>query len=252
MPYLEKEFNPNIIQNLLKFKSIVEEDNEYITDQVKKILVRTLKSSHEGKIVVDLEILQREPLAIQRRIIREVYSLLRPESQGLAFNHVEQVLDLASFKRGSKKMDLPFNVKVQKGYTTLEFIDNNYSSPARKEFNYQWQIPGELSIKECDLVVKAYFIENKSIETQGFSKVIVDGDKVPPVLEVSPRVAGDRIQPLGMKGTKKLKDFLIDRKVPREMRDNIPVIRAGEDIIWLPSLTISENKGNLRDKNYLI
>lgn len=253
LPYLEKEFNPNIMQNLLKFKSIVEEDNEYITDQVKKILVRTLKSSHEGKIVVDLEILQREPLAIQRRIIREVYSLLRPESQGLAFNHVEQVLDLASFKRGSKKMDLPFNVKVQKGYTTLEFIDNNYSSPARKEFNYQWQIPGELSIKECDLVVKAYFIENKSIETQGFSKVIVDGDKVPPVLEVSPRVAGDRIQPLGMKGTKKLKDFLIDRKVPREMRDNIPVIRAGEDIIWLPSVTISEKiKVTSETKNYLI
>jgi tRNA(Ile)-lysidine synthase len=83
--------------------------------------------------------------------------------------------------------------------------------------------------------------------------VIVDGDKVPPVLEVSPRVAGDRIQPLGMKGTKKLKDFLIDRKVPREMRDNIPVIRAGEDIIWLPSLTISEKiKVTSETKNYLI
>ena len=37
------------------------------------------------------------------------------------------------------------------------------------------------------------------------------------------------------------------------MRDNIPVIRAGEDIIWLPSLTISEKKKVTSEtKNYLI
>lgn len=253
LPYLERDFNPNIVENLLKLKNIVEEDNDYISERVKEATSKVLRPSREGRKIVELELLQLEPLAIKRRIIREIYSLLRPHSQGLAFNHVEQVMDLASFNRGLKKIDLPLNVLVQKGYTTLEFIDHSYISPEKKKFNYQWKIPGELLIPECNLVLRAYYSEKKPTENKGFYRVIVDGDKISPVLSVGSREAGDRLQPLGMAGTKKLKDFFIDRKIDQEIRDSIPVIRAGKTIIWLPGLTISDSIKITSDtKNYLI
>ena len=54
------------------------------------------------------------------------------------------------------------------------------------------------------------------------------------------RRAGDRFQPLGLAGSKKLKDFLIDRKVPLELRDQIPLLLWNDEIVWVAGVEISE------------
>jgi tRNA(Ile)-lysidine synthetase-like protein len=48
------------------------------------------------------------------------------------------------------------------------------------------------------------------------------------------RRAGDRLQPRGMRGHKKLQDYYVDRKVPRRERDAAPVIAWGSDVLWTP------------------
>ena len=48
------------------------------------------------------------------------------------------------------------------------------------------------------------------------------------------RLPGDRYQPLGSAGTAKVSDLLIDRKVPRELREQLPVIIINSDVIWVP------------------
>ena len=57
---------------------------------------------------------------------------------------------------------------------------------------------------------------------------------------VRTRRNGDRFQPLGMRGHKKLKDFLIDRKIPAEARDRIPLLLWNETIVWVAGVEISE------------
>jgi tRNA(Ile)-lysidine synthase len=51
---------------------------------------------------------------------------------------------------------------------------------------------------------------------------------------------GDRFQPLGVKGTQKLKEFFIDHKIPRFERPNIPLLVAGEVIAWVVGYRIDE------------
>ena len=51
---------------------------------------------------------------------------------------------------------------------------------------------------------------------------------------------GDRMQPLGMSGSRKLSDLLTDEKVPRRQRNAVPVIRDGERIVWLAGVRMSE------------
>jgi tRNA(Ile)-lysidine synthase len=57
---------------------------------------------------------------------------------------------------------------------------------------------------------------------------------------VRSRKTGDRFQPLGMDKSKKLKDFLIDRKIPAEVRDRIPLLVWEGEIVWVAGVEISE------------
>jgi tRNA(Ile)-lysidine synthetase-like protein len=54
------------------------------------------------------------------------------------------------------------------------------------------------------------------------------------------RIEGDRYQPLGSPGTAKLSDLLINRKIPAEMREALPVVLAGSAILWVPGLPPAE------------
>jgi len=54
------------------------------------------------------------------------------------------------------------------------------------------------------------------------------------------RTEGDRYQPLGSPGTAKLSDLLINRKIPAEMREALPVVLAGPAILWIPGLPPAE------------
>jgi tRNA(Ile)-lysidine synthase len=50
------------------------------------------------------------------------------------------------------------------------------------------------------------------------------------------RLAGDRYRPLGAPGSAKVADLLINRKIPAGWRDALPVVLAGEEILWVPGL----------------
>ncbi len=64
-------------------------------------------------------------------------------------------------------------------------------------------------------------------------ETLMDADKVSFPLKLRSRKPGDRFMPLGLKGTKKLQDLLIDRKVPCAERDKVPVLEDQEKIIWV-------------------
>ncbi len=61
-----------------------------------------------------------------------------------------------------------------------------------------------------------------------------------PSLAVRTREPGDRFQPLGMSGTKKLKDFMIDEKVHSSLRDDVPLVVTSQGIAWVVGWRIAE------------
>jgi tRNA(Ile)-lysidine synthase len=62
-----------------------------------------------------------------------------------------------------------------------------------------------------------------------------------PLFIIRNRRKGDRLRPLGLGGEKKLKDLLIDRKIPVEQRDRIPLLLWNGEIIWVAGVAISES-----------
>ena len=67
----------------------------------------------------------------------------------------------------------------------------------------------------------------------------LDLDKITEALLVRPRRHGDRFYPVGAPGSRKLKQFFIDRKVPREER-NLPIVFMGDEAVFVPGFCVSE------------
>ena len=65
---------------------------------------------------------------------------------------------------------------------------------------------------------------------------LTEGDHV----TIRNRRPGDRIHPLGGRGSRRLKEVLIDRRVPREVRERLPLLCVGERVAWVPGVTIDE------------
>jgi len=70
---------------------------------------------------------------------------------------------------------------------------------------------------------------------------LVDADKIPADAVWRFRRDGDVFAPLGLGGTKKLKDYFIDKKIPQRMRDTTPVLAVGNRILIIADIEIADS-----------
>jgi tRNA(Ile)-lysidine synthase len=76
---------------------------------------------------------------------------------------------------------------------------------------------------------------------RGAATAIVDAHELGDQLIVRPRRPGDRLQPLGAPGRRKVQDVLVDRKVPRDDRDQVPVVTTVKgDIVWVAGQVLAD------------
>jgi tRNA(Ile)-lysidine synthase len=69
----------------------------------------------------------------------------------------------------------------------------------------------------------------------------MDASKIKNSLEIRARKPGDRIRPLGMKGTLKVADLFINHHIPQLVRDEWPLVVAGDNVLWVVGLHLSDD-----------
>jgi tRNA(Ile)-lysidine synthase len=83
-----------------------------------------------------------------------------------------------------------------------------------------------------------YDRENVDISGEDKSSIYLDFDTIVGEVYLRYRINGDKFSPLGLNGNKKLKDYFIDKKIPKDKRDNIPLLCDNEGILWIAGQTI--------------
>ncbi|MCH9024287.1 MAG: tRNA lysidine(34) synthetase TilS [candidate division Zixibacteria bacterium] len=140
---------------------------------------------------------------------------------------------------GKKKaVSVPGNLQCQKIGQELYFYPK-----ARLIFQERIEIGSKCKIEVLGATLSAKLLKqgNQSLLKKRQSPdVIVDFGKIRPPLLVRNLRTGDRFCPLGLKGSKKVSDYLVDRKVSRPLRDEVPVVTDRRGIIWLVGYEIDE------------
>ncbi len=105
-------------------------------------------------------------------------------------------------------------------------------------------VPGR--VEWGDMVVTAEMVDGfraPEVAREAF----VDAECASGGLEVRGPRAGDRLRPLGAPGTRRLKDVLVDRRVPMSARVRRPLVACGERVIWVCGLLVAEEAKITRD-----
>ena len=238
IPYLKKEFNPNISATLAKTGHIMR-DEEIFMEQAAQEALRGIARFGENKVALALEDFQNKPIALQRRMIRAAYSRLNKAGQ-LEFKNVEDIIDFAQRGQNGKIITLPAGYGALKNYGQL--IIEKRSDASSPVFEHPLTVPGVTEIKEIGRRIKAELLDTAAIPGRDKNPDVawLDFELLPDGIVVRNRRDGDIFSPLGLQGKKKLKDFLIDSKIPRAMRHNIPMVAIGNEIIWVAGFRIGE------------
>jgi tRNA(Ile)-lysidine synthase len=176
------------------------------------------------------------PLALQRRVVREFLLRLKGDLRDISFRDVESVLSLDKEKEFKLKKNLI--LKREADMVSLKKRD-----PPEIEFEHRWRETDSLEIEEVGLIFKGKRMKREKPRRLDFddSKVaFLDRAKLRFPLVVRNRRQGDRYQPLGAPGKKKLKEIMRAKGIPVSERGRRPVFLSGEEIAWVLGLPVSE------------
>ena len=242
LPLLMQEYNPNIKEGLNRTASVVEAESVFLDDITQQSYQRCLiPKSQPNFIILNRETFLKNHIAIQRRIMRHAVSELIGTSRDFTFDHIKSILQAVNGDKPNAKITLSNGIQFRRAYQKLQF---EIKFKETKEYEYPLNVPGRTIIAELNAKVVST-VHDLSEDypptiSDGKSEAMLDFCKIKSQMTIRNRRIGDRFQPHGMHGTKKIKDFFMDKKVPLSNRDRIPMLVSGNEILWVIGFTTNE------------
>ena len=229
LPILEG-YNSNIAGALLRLSASASDELDYLDERVAELW---RKVAHQECAVITLDKKGIEGIhpALLRQLLRHCLEQLPGGLKDIESRHIEDMLSLMDKPSGSR-IDLPYGLVFMAGYDTFclgrEADLPSPFPPLRGE--YPLTIPGVTSIPGWQVETKVVHAFDRD---DNLLVGYMDADVVGSNLSARTWKKGDCFQPLGMACEKKLAEFMIDARIPRLWRHNIPVVMSPSGIVWL-------------------
>ena len=226
-----RESNPRFSDALLRLADSASLDLSFIESRVAEIWPDAVEEMPEDLSISRSKLSEVHP-ALRRRVLSQALESVSGGPLDIEEVHVTSLETLLTRDTGSE-LDLPKSVRASLGYDHVTLTKT--STPPPTPFPEREQpiaVPGETLLPGWRITATIEEAASCEHTTNPYS-ALFDMDRLPEPVTVRRRRDGDRFTPLGMSGSKKLQDFLTDTKVPKTHRDSIPILLAGDKIIWL-------------------
>ncbi len=243
LPFLERTYNANLPNTLNQTAEVLRAESDCLDALAYEAFQACrVAPCPADAVVLDRDLFREYHLAVRRRILRRAVAALFGEVRDFYFTHFESMLNLVDRAAPNGVLHLPNGAAFRREYNRIS-IERWTSDQA--PFEYEVAVPGHtpLPLLAAELIAT---VEEGSLNgattdfPDGKFQAVFDLDRLHLPLTLRQRRDGDRFQPFGMRGRKKLKDFLIDSKIPRQERGRVPVLTAGDEIIWVVGYRTSE------------
>lgn len=234
LPVLRR-LNPRVEEALARLADVASEDAAALDAQAAEAL-RASSRRRKGGVSLNVEALRGLPPAIRSRVLRLALSRVLGSGLDIGAVHIEALTKLV--ESGPGQASLAHGVVAIRDSRTLALVPGRPSVAAAVS-ETRLAVPG---VTEAG----GWRFEVEVMESLGMMRglrrleVYLDADAVKGGLWVRSRRIGDRMRPVGLGGTKKLQDIMVDAKVPRGQRDGVPVVAADWGIAWVAGICVDE------------
>ncbi len=234
LPYIQKEFDPHLISRIGQVSSLFQEDElvlKELADEEKKKVIHRKKDL----IFLDLNILSTLSVGLARRVVREFIAEIKGDLRKISFGDVESVLNLAE----GKEYPLTKDVLLRREQNRIFYPAGNLKTSS---YELLWTGENKLVIKDLDMSFsgKAMLCLPENWKYDNYKGVCLDWGKLAFPLLVRSRREGDRYQPIGAPGRKKLKEVMRAKNIPVSERNRRPVFLSAGEIVWIYGLPVAE------------
>lgn len=234
--YLEENVNQRTVEHLAKTAGIAAQVEAYMSAQARKVL-QLYAQNLDDAIQISNEIGKEAPI-IQNYAVLEALEQLCGQRKDLSGDHLEKILDLFQKETG-KQVNIYGKITAHRVYggVLLEKYKKERQNLELCEWNLP--VPGRIQCKEGLWETRIFLYKSQNIPEKTYTKWF-DYDRIKTTLQIRNRRPGDYLVVTSKGGKKKLKDYLIDEKIPRLERDHLMLLASGQEILWIVGKRISE------------
>ncbi|MCP3952918.1 MAG: tRNA lysidine(34) synthetase TilS, partial [Desulfobacterales bacterium] len=227
LPLIQKEFNANILDALHRTALITGAENQWLESIVDPLCETILTHPDEHQVDLDTTAFDRLARAPARRVIRRAIALLRGNLRRVTFAHIEALVRLAKTGNEHARVDLPGLICAvkKKDRLILKRMARPRQSlapePPPKDYRFQIETHQLAGLESVNLEIAATggrvifqrrnAYGNPEIRGSGQQTALFDIDQLSFPLLIRNYQPGDRLTPLGMRGSKKLKKIFNER-----------------------------------------
>lgn len=240
LPTLER-YNPQVRRRLIEMADLVAADEETLQALTNQAWRDVVMAEHGSRVELRREGWRELPLALRRRMLRRAIATVRPALRDVGFSTLEAARQMAERKpTGSLRADLPGGVALLAGYESIvvfteEPEKSGYPQLPAEDVTYALTIPGIVMLAD-GWQITSEWAETWSEEDvwhnrDPWTAFVIHPSGGPFI--VRSRRPGERMRPLGLGGEKKLKEIMIDRKIPVDLRRQWPIVANDEHALWV-------------------
>jgi tRNA(Ile)-lysidine synthase len=233
LPQLEREWNPALRETLARTAEWALAEEAYWEAEIDRLAGLHL-AERDGVVLARVEPLWALPLAAARRLVRRALERTKGDLRGVDFGHIEAVLRMASAPLGHGRVQAP-GVEAARSLDWLRF--SRPDAPRATGYRLAAPVPGEVSIPGTGIAIIMELIEKSQTLAPPCSVYngetdCLDWRSLSGSLEIRNWRPGDRYQPQGSTGERKIKTLFQHARIPLWERRQWPVMMDGGAIVW--------------------
>ena len=229
MPLLAQD-NPRVVEALCRGAEALREDNAVLERVVARRVAGQLRQD-ACSVALPLSVFRACEPELRPRLVRHLFGQLRHQLRGLSAERVRAVVRLCAADGPARMVQLPGGVQVWREYGLLVLTTAAPAQPFCYHFD---QLPHEVPLPEIGCVLHAAEV---AAACPGDGQVL-DADRLVAPLCVRSWRPGDRFQPPGMAGRKKIKRVFSEARIPVRDRSRVPLLESNGTILWAGGLQV--------------
>jgi tRNA(Ile)-lysidine synthase len=234
LPMLERDYAPGLGERLVELAGEIRSLDELVV----AIAARELDAMRVGGGALDVSGFGAMNRAVQAGAIRLYLAERMGSLRRISRAHIEAVRELILEGGPSDSIDLPGGWRAEREYNLFWLVNVHERKAGAPVFSVAIATDGITIVEAAGFKFEASTIAAVDASMpDSLSVAMFDAAKIADAGLVARNfMKGDRIHPMGMRGTRKVHDIFVDRKLPRARRERFPVVTVGDTIAWIPGL----------------